>query len=244
MSEERGPRERRSGGENSPEAGPEPTRPVREERPMVEDTKVVEQRQKAEAVVPRDSARWGAIWAGLIATLATFVLLELLAFGIGILGTVAESPGAGGLSAWVTAIIGIIAFFTGGSVAGMTSAVRGAAPGIVNGILVWGLAVVLIVLLSSLGVGQLFGALGNVVGQFGAISQLTGAGGSLNVPEGGLNLPQGVSPSEYVNAIRGVAFGAFVSLLVAALVSALGGFLGGRTDKPIGRVPDSGDQRG
>ncbi|MDQ4107086.1 MAG: hypothetical protein M3157_07955 [Actinomycetota bacterium] len=73
---------------------------------------VVEQHQRAEAVVPRDSARWGAIWAGLIATLATFVLLELLAFGIGILGAVAESP-AGGLSAWVTAIIGIITFFTG-----------------------------------------------------------------------------------------------------------------------------------
>lgn len=203
---------------------------------------VVEQHQKVEAVAPRDSARWGAIWAGLIATLATFVLLELLAFGIGILGTVAESPDAGGFSAWVTAIIGVIAFFTGGSVAGMTSVIRGAAPGIVNGLLVWGLAVVLIVLLSSLGVGQLFGALGNVVGQFGAISQLTGAGGSLNVPEGGLNLPQGVSPSQYVDAIRGVAFGAFVSLLVAALVSALGGFLGGRTNKPIGHAPRS-DER-
>lgn len=204
---------------------------------------VVEQHQKAEAVVPRDSARWGAIWAGLIATLATFVLLELLAFGIGILGTVAESPGASGFSAWVTAIIGIIAFFTGGSVAGMTSVIRGAAPGIVNGLLVWGLAVVLIVLLSALGLGQLFGALGNVVGQFGVISQLTGSGGSLNVPEGGLNLPQGVSPSEYVAAVRGVAFGAFISLLVAALVSALGGFLGGRTDKPIGHVPESGARR-
>ncbi len=154
-------------GKNEPVAtrrGVEPDPPV-ESRPTV-----VEQHQGAEAVVPRDSARWGAIWAGLIATLATFVLLELLAFSVGILGTIAESPGAGGFSAWVTAIIGVIAFFTGGSVAGMTSVIRGAAPGIVNGLLVWGLAVVLIVLLSSLGVGQLFGALGNVVGQFGAIS--------------------------------------------------------------------------
>lgn len=213
--------------------------PVSATRFREQKPEVIEQNQKAEAIMPRDSARWGAIWAGLIATLATFVLLELLAFGIGLLGAVTESPGAGGLSAWVTAIIGIIAFFTGGSVAGMTSVIRGAAPGIVNGLLVWSLAVVLIVLLSALGAGQLFGALGNVVGQFGVISQLTGAGGSLNVPEGGLNLPQGVSPSQYVDAVRGVAFGAFISLLVAALVSALGGFLGGRTDKPIGRTPES-----
>ncbi|MDQ4107085.1 MAG: hypothetical protein M3157_07950 [Actinomycetota bacterium] len=125
----------------------------------------------------------------------------------------------------------------------MTSVVRGPVTGIVNGLLVWGVAVVLIVLLSALGVGQLFGALGNVVGQFGVISQLTGGGGALNVPEGGFNLPQGVSPSLYVDAVRDVAFGAFASLLVAAGVSALGGFLGGRTDKPIGRTPESGGRR-
>jgi hypothetical protein len=64
----------------------------------------------------------------------------------------------------VSAILGLIAFFVGGAVAGMTSAVRGAVPGLVNGFLVWALGTVLILLLSALGLGQVFGALGNVVG--------------------------------------------------------------------------------
>jgi hypothetical protein len=44
-------------------------------------------------------------------------------------------------------------------VAGMTSAVRGEATGLLNGFLVWALGTVLILLLSALGLGQIFGAL-------------------------------------------------------------------------------------
>jgi hypothetical protein len=117
-------------------------------------------------VVRRDSARWGPIWAGLITALTTFLLLELLAIGVGLQDV---GPGAGGGDGWVPAIIGLIASFTGGAVAGMTSAVRGASTGLLNGFLVWALGTTLILVLSALGLGQIFGALGNLVGQLGVL---------------------------------------------------------------------------
>jgi hypothetical protein len=107
-------------------------------------------------VVRRDSARWGPIWAGLITALTTFLLLELLAISIGLQDV---GPDADGGDGWVPAIIGLIAFFTGGAVAGMTSAVRGASTGLLNGFLVWALGTTLILVLSALGLGQIFGAL-------------------------------------------------------------------------------------
>ena len=211
----------------------------REERSRGEAPRSVKQeRQAAEVVVPRDSARWGPIWAGLITALTTFLLLELLAFGTGILTpSFAAGPDATA-SAWVSAIIGLVAFFTGGAVAGMTSAMRGAATGAINGFLVWALGSVLILVLSALGLGQLFGALGSLVGQFGLVGQALGQGGAVNVPEGGLNLPQGVNPQQYLDTVRATAFWGFVSLAIAAAVSALGGYLGGRTDEPVGKAPD------
>ena len=180
-------------------------------------------------VMRRDSARWGPIWAGLVTAITTFLLLELLAFGLGLL-TPNIAPGQDNTaSAWVSGIIGLIAFFTGGSVAGMTSAVRGTATGLLNGFLVWALGTVLILALSALGLGQIFGALGNVVGQLG----LFGAGGA-NMPD---NLPNpNIDPQQLLSTVRSAALVGFFSLVVSAIASALGGWLGGRTDHPIGRT--------
>jgi hypothetical protein len=182
----------------------------------------------AEGLAParRDSIRWGPIWAGLITALTTFLLLQLLAIGIGLVDI---GPGGGG--GWVPAIIGLIAFFTGGAVAGMTSAVRGVATGLLNGFMVWALGTVLILLLSALGLGQLFGALGNVAGQLGP-GALSGAADSAQS-----NAPN-VDPQQVAQAVRTGAIGAFFGLLLSALTSALGGYLGGRSTDPIGRPTD------
>ena len=88
------------------------------------------------AAARRDSIRWGPIWAGLITALTVFLLLQLLAIGLGLIDI---GPGAGG-GGWVSAIMGLIAFFIGGSVAGMTSAVRGEATGAFFGLLLSALA--------------------------------------------------------------------------------------------------------
>ena len=190
-----------------------------------------QQRGGPELVARRDSVRWGPIWAGLITAITTFILLELLALGLGLL-----TPGDGGGAATgiVSAIIGIIAFFTGGAVAGMTSAVRGAGTGLLNGLMVWALGTVLILALSALGLGQIFGALGNVVGQISP-SALGGAANSA------ANNAQNVDPQQALSAVRSGAMGAFFGLLVSAIASALGGLLGGRSREPIGHMAQDND---
>jgi hypothetical protein len=156
----------------------------------------------------RDSIRWGPIWAGLITALTTFLLLQLLAIGLGLVGIGPEDGGGG----WVPAIIGLIAFFTGGAV--------------------WALGTVLILLLSALGLGQLFGALGNVAGQVNPGS----VGNAANAAQGAA---PNVSAAEAAQALKTGAIGAFFGLLFSALASMLGGLLGGRSSDPIGRPTDA-----
>jgi hypothetical protein len=177
----------------------------------------------------RDSIRWGPIWAGLITALTTFLLLQLLAIGLGLVDVGPGSDGGGG---WVPGLIGLIAFFTGGAVAGMTSAIRGPGSGLLNGFMVWALGTVLILLLSALGLGQLFGALGNVAGQVGP-GAVSGAAQSAQ------GAAPNVSPQEAEQALQTGAIGAFFGLLLSALASMLGGLLGGRGSDPIGRPTDT-----
>ena len=179
--------------------------------------------QETQVVTPRDRVRWGPIWAGLLTTFTSFLLLELLAYGLGLLtnnGT--NGTGASGASPWVTGIIGLIAFFLGGYIAERTSAVRGNGAGMLNGFMVWALATTLIFALSVLGLSTLFGALGNVAGQFVA------AGRSVN--PGNVN----VNPADIAAATRNAAWGAFFSLLLAAIAAAAGGMLGGQ-GRPLGQ---------
>jgi hypothetical protein len=177
----------------------------------------------------RDSIRWGPIWAGLITALTTFLLLQLLAIGLGLVDIGPGSDGGGG---WVPGLIGLIAFFTGGAVAGMTSAIRGPGSGLLNGFMVWALGTVLILLLSALGLGQLFGALGNVAGQVGP-GAISGAAQSAQ------GAAPNVNPQEAEQALQTGAIGAFFGLLLSALASMLGGLLGGRGSDPIGRPTDA-----
>ena len=117
---------------------------------------------------------WGSIWAGVLVAIATLLLLDLLAIGIGLL-PVAGSGAATGLSAITGLIIGLIVFFIGGYVANLTSeagdrssGVRYAGPGLLRGLLVWALGTVLILAISVLVPGLLFEVVagGSVLGAF------------------------------------------------------------------------------
>ncbi len=177
----------------------------------------IREERGADVVSRRDSARWGPVWAGLITALATFLLLQLLALGIGLID-IAPGTAAGG---WVPVIIGLIAFFVGGLVAGATSAVRGTGTGLLNGFLVWGLGTVSILVLSALGVGQVFGAPGNVVAQLNLLQGTT---------QEGVGVP-GVDATQVAQTIRTGSLAAFFGLLLAALAAMLGGLLGGAADR-------------
>lgn len=196
------------------ERGPGTAEPDREAVPVrADETELV---QKTEVRVGRDGIRWGPIWAGLLTALAGFLLLSVLALAIG--AQTVEVIGAAGtvatVTGWATAIIGLIAFFVGGYVAGATSAVRGNVAGLLSGLLVWALGVVLILVFSASGVGQVFGALGNLFSQFRAL---------VIIPE---TSPQVVR--QVADAIAGTAFVAFLSMLLPAIAAALGGWLGAK----------------
>ncbi len=126
-------------------------------------------RQGNDIATFHDGIHWGSIWAGVLVAITIFLLLDQLAIGIGLL-PVAGSGAATGVSAITGLIIGLIVFFIGGYVANLTSeagdrssGVRYAGPGLLRGLLVWALGTVLILAISVLVPGLLFGALGEVV---------------------------------------------------------------------------------
>jgi hypothetical protein len=151
-----------------------------------------------------EGVNWRAITAGALAAVATFLLLGLLALGIDLL---ADDTGA---SDWISAIIGAISFLVGGYVAGRAldhgRDERSAGDradgrrGLNNDLLSWALATVIILVLSGLGLGQLFGPVGDLLGP--------------------------LDPEQISDAARDASLGAFFTLLLWGLASALGGYLG------------------
>ena len=171
--------------------------------------------QTVEPGRPWDAVRWGPVWAGLLTALVVFLALELLAYGIGLL-TVANSDGsvsASGASPWVTGILGLIVFFVGGYLAERSAAARGSGAGLLNGFMVWALGTGLILILSLMGLGSLFGALGNAIGG------MLASGGQISGPGS-------VNGNRVAEISQNVALGAFFSLALSAIAAALGGLLG------------------
>ncbi|MDP9314528.1 MAG: permease [Chloroflexota bacterium] len=207
--------------------------PVERETPAIHvmdnspDVRVVDTspdvRMSAQVIEPRDRVRWGPIWAGLITTLTTFLVLELLMYGLGLL-TVDVNPGANGTSGpWVTAIVGLVAFLAGGWIAGATAAVRGSGAGMANGFMVWGLATLMILVFSTLGLSQLFGPVGSALSGFINLSNF--------------NMPQNVNidPAQIADQVRTGALWATLSLVLTAVAAAVGGWLGVKSG-PLGRA--------
>jgi hypothetical protein len=171
--------------------------------------------QRASFVAPRDSVRWGPIFAGLLTALASFLLLSTLALAIGL--TVApgnaDQDQTGAAAGIITAVIGLVSFFIGGLVAGRSAAVGGRGTGALNGFLVWALGMLVVLALAAFGLGQLFGAAGDLFGQYRAIGAPTAD----------------VDTGQLGDQIRTGAFGAFLGLALPAAAATIGGLLGARS---------------
>lgn len=180
--------------------------------------------QTATMVSPQDRVRWGPVWAGLLTALPLFIVLELLAYALGLLTTTTSggTVTASGASPWISGILGLIAFFVGGFIAERSSAARGGGAGLLNGFMVWALGTALMLVLSVLGLGTLFGALGTAVGQ-------------LITSGSRLVSTSGASASQVAQMTQTAALGAFFSMVVSAIAAALGGLLGS-IGGPIGRM--------
>ena len=184
--------------------------------------------ETAQIVPERRMLSWGAIWGGLLTGIAVFLVLELLAYAIGLLtmdsgGTVSPS----GAAPWVTGILGLVGFFVGGWVAGAAARTRSVGSGLMNGLMVWSLGTGLILAFSLLGLGSVFGALGNALG--GILASGGTVGGTATI-----NGRQIAATSQLI------ALGAFVWLVLSAICAVIGGWLGsvgGANDRLMMRLP-------
>jgi hypothetical protein len=173
--------------------------------------------QQTAVIAPRDFVRWGPVLAGLIVAFTSFLLLSVLLVAIGVQSVRVGDPNideAAGTGAIITAIIALVSFMVGGFVAGRTAAVEGRWAGLLNGFLVWGLGLLLVILLVGMGLGGLLGASGDLFQQYRAA---------------GSPRPD-VEVGDILQAIRDSSLPAFLSLALPAAAAAIGGWLGGRED--------------
>ncbi|MEJ5947024.1 hypothetical protein WDZ17_17165 [Pseudokineococcus basanitobsidens] len=162
-----------------------------------------------------DQVRWGAVWAGLVVAVATFLLLEVGFFALGWLTLDPGQPDPGSSADLVTGLIGLAAFFLGGLTAAATARWRSVDTGLLHGILVWALGLVVFLLLALLGGGALLGSVGRIAAQLISLSQVTA-----EVPS--------VQLDQAVETARSTAAWAALGLGLAVVASAVGGLVGSK----------------
>ena len=160
----------------------------------------------------QDLVSWSAVWAGLIVTLALFLLLEFIFFALGWLTFSQGSPGSS--AGIMTAVLALVAFFLGGVTAGATSVWRDGKGGLLHGILVWALGIIGMLFLTLFGGGALFGSVADVLTQATQIRQ------AVEVPE--------VQMDEALGVARDSATWAVLGLVLPLVTAALGGLIGGK----------------
>ncbi|CAN5670516.1 hypothetical protein BH24ACT13_BH24ACT13_10340 [soil metagenome] len=187
-------------------------RPVVYERPVQQEP--VEQTPVNVSVAGRrgDQVRWGPVWAGLMVALATFLLLELAFYAFGWLTPGSStSEAAGGV---ITGILGLVAFFLGGLVAGASAMWKSLSSGLLNGLLVWALGVVGLLFLTLFGGGALLGSFGNIAAQVVSLGQVP----DVSAPEA----------QEAIAAVRDAARWAVLGLALSLAAAAIGGIVGAK----------------
>ena len=139
--------------------------------------------------------RWGAVFAGLVVTLALQFILYLVGIGTGLAAfDVGDSGKPFGVGAAIWAVlVPLIALFIGGMTTGRLAGVLNRKDGFLHGVLTWSLAMLVGVVLLSRGIGAIAGTTfrlaGNVVGATaGAVAQgaTAAVGGAVaNANDGG-----------------------------------------------------------
>jgi len=196
----------------------------------------------------RDRVRWGPILAGLATALTSLLFFSLLglAFGLTVVnaGTAAAEGGApqgtGTTSAIWAAVSALLAFFLGGWVAGKTGAIFDRGWGAMNGALVFLVAVPVTLLLASLGLGSVLGALGGFAGALNA-DPGTAQNAASQAGEAARNV-QPIDVARAAETARNAAWGALLGMVLGLGASTLGGMLGTRRELEVnhttGRVSD------
>lgn len=170
------------------------------------------EREAAVAMGMRDLVRWGPIWAGLLTALGLQIVLGSIGLAVALssYNTTAANYAqrvSSTLSIW-SVVSALIALFVGGYIAGRMAAVLGMRNGLVQGTVVWALALLLGVVLSAFGIAGLLSAVNTT--PF-------------------LSRAQGLTAPEQASLARNAASGAWwfvVGSVLAWIAAAGGGVLG------------------
>lgn len=141
-------------------------------------------------VTPTDQVRWAAILAGLFTVFATLIVLTVLGVAIGLSTFDADNPNAFGIGAGVWgAVSALIAFAFGGYIAGRSAAVQGKGMGVLNGAMVWIVAIPLMIYMLGGSLSMLMGLAVDAAGDV-AVAGATAASGVIEdaVQTGGANI--------------------------------------------------------
>jgi hypothetical protein len=198
-------------------------------------------------VTPTDRVRWGPILAGLFSAFSALAVLGVL--GAAIAGT-AYDPGDNprmfglGLGVWGM-LSALIAFALGGWVAARSAAVRGETNGLLNGAMVWAVAIPLMAYLAASGAARVAETAAIAAGdamqasatiQADARAITTGNGQTTTTPPAVTTDP--AAQKAAANTSARAAWGTLIALLLGLAAAALGGYLGARgrdeivADKP------------
>ncbi len=171
------------------------------------------------------SVRWPGVFAGTLIAMGVLVILTALGLAVG--ATTANSAGAalGRAAAWWSGISFLIALFIGGAVAARW--VTGGLTSVLQGALVWVLAIVSVFYLAgagiSLGAQGLFAAM-NSPGLNSAIQQMASNANQV---------ASQVGTSGTTNALQSAAPAAWITfnvLCVSALAAIVGALVGSQKD--------------
>jgi hypothetical protein len=234
------------------------TRPMPQQRTVVA-TGQPHQDIDTTIVTPVDRVRWGSILAGIFSALSTLLVLTLVGLAIGAASFDPGDRASGfgiGAGIW-SAISLLLAFAVGGFVAARTAAVAGGRNGLLNGALMWAVAIPLLLYALGSGVGALLGTAGRVAGTAATVAgdaagaaatnpnvQATAAAGAAAAPDAAataaagidnlqataqaLNTPQ--NQEAVADGVRNAALGALLPLLLSLGAAALGGYAGARKE--------------
>jgi hypothetical protein len=205
-------------------------------------------------VTPTDRVRWGPIFAGLFAALTSLVVLSLLGLAIGLTSYDAGDPlrnfgrGAG---IW-GAISAFIAFLIGGWLAARSAPPMGRGNGVLNGAMVWVVAIPLMLYLLGTGLGSLVNTATNAAAAgVAAVAPVAGAAAEQAAEQPGAEataaagagavtdaaqatasaLGDQVTPQTAENVAENAspaAWGTLLALLLGLAAAAIGGMLGAR----------------
>jgi hypothetical protein len=193
---------------------------------------------------PTDRVRWGPIIAGLFAALCTLAVLTIV--GVAIAGSTydpGDSARSFGIGAGIwSALSMLIAFFVGGWLAARSAALRSPDTGVLNGAMVWVVAIPLMLYVVMGGIGSLFRTAAPAAGaamnrpDIGEAAQTASGRIAPTTQRAAEQAQQAASnPENQREAARATAKGAWgtlVSLLLGLAAAAFGGYVGsgGRSD--------------